>query len=109
MKCFSLTGIPTGRLEEVISDVDVATIARDLLIKWEPLRPYLGLNRAQKEKIRKTCHDNEQQKLECLEIWKEMQGDGATYGAFITAAESAKDQQLADGVRAMLQTNVSST
>ena len=110
MKCFSLTGIPTGRLEEVISDVDIANIARDILINWELLRPYLGLSRAQKEAIRKSYPGQyEEQKCESLEIWKEMQGDGATYGAFITAAEEAKDQQLADGVRAMLQTNVSST
>ena len=93
----------------MISDVDIANIARRLLISWKSLRPYLGLSRAQNKEICETYGDYGEQKCECLEIWKEMQGDRATYGAFITAAEAAEEKQLADGVRAMLQTNDSST
>ena len=113
MKCFFLagtcTGVPTGRLEEVISDEDVATIARDHLTNWESLRPYLGLTRPQKENIRKTYSDYGEQKRECLEVWQETKGNEATYGALITAAEKAKDQHLADRVKAMLASPVPST
>ena len=113
MKCFFLagtcTGVPTGRLEEVVSDVDVTTIARDHLTDWESLKSYLGLSRQQQVNIRKTYSDYGQQKRECLEVWKEMKGNEATYGALITAAEEAKDKKLADGVRAMLASTVPST
>ena len=94
--------IPAGLGEEV-SDRDLATIARDHLSNWESLRPYLGLNHALKEEIRRSCPgDYGRQKQECLEVWKEMKGNEATYQALITAAEEAKEQTLADGVRAML-------
>ena len=114
MRCFFLagtcTGVPTGRLEKVVSDVDVATIARDHLTKWESLKPYLGLSRQQQVEIRKSYPgDYGEQKRECLEVWKEMKGNKATYGALITAAEGAKDQQLADRVRDMLAANATST
>ena len=43
------------------------------------------------------------QKRECLEVWKEMKGEGATYRAIISAVEEAGDKQLADGVRSLLE------
>ena len=87
----------------MVSDEDVATIARKHLTDWESLRPYLGLSRQQQVDIRKSYHgDHGQQKRECLEVWKETKGNEATYGALITAAEKAEDKQLADAVRAML-------
>ena len=109
MLCFLLTDIPTGRLEEVISDEDAATIARDLLVEWESLRPYLGLNHQQQVNICKTYSDYKQQKHECLEVWKVIKGNEATYSALITAAEMANDQQLADRVKAMLVAKAPST
>ena len=102
MTCFFLTGILTGRLEEVVSDKDVATIAREHLTDWESLRPYLGLSHPQEAEIHQTHRDYGKQKQECLQEWKELKGNEATYGAFITAAEEARNQRLADGVRAML-------
>ena len=104
-----MTGIPAGRLEEVISDEDVATIARKHLTDWESLSPYLGLSRQQKVEIRSTFQDCRKQKQECLEVWKELKGKGATYGALIAAAEKADNQQLSDRVRDMLRPNVPST
>ena len=98
---FFLTDI-SGRLEEIFSGGDVAVRARDHLVRWEPLRPHLGLSRQKEEAIRQTYKYYEQQKRECLEEWKKLKGNKATYGEFITAAEEAKDKQLADGVRAML-------
>ena len=110
MKCFFLTDIPTGRLEEVIGDEDVATIARDHLTNWESLRPYLGLSRQQQVEIRKSYPvDYGEQKRECLEVWKETKGNKATYSALITAAEKAKDQQLADRLKAMIAAKTTST
>ena len=91
----------------MISGEDVATIARDLLIKWEPLRPYLGLNRQQEEEICQSYPKNYgKQKQECLERWKELKGDEATYGLLIGAARKAKDQQLADRVKAIYSRSV---
>ena len=99
----STTGIPTGKLEKVVSNEDVATIARDHLTDWESLRPYLGLTRQQEEEIRRSFPNKYgKQKQECLERWKELKGDRATYGALIKAAETAKNQQLADRVKDML-------
>ena len=87
----------------MVSDEDVATIARKHLTNWESLRPYLGLNRQQQVVVRNSYPgDYGQQKRECLEVWKEIKGNEATYGALITAAEKAEDKQLADSVRAML-------
>ena len=104
-----LIGIPTGRLE-VVSEEDLAVLARDHLTNWESLRPFLGLIRQQEAEIRNSYpKDYGRQKLECLEVWKEMKGDGATYDALIRAAEKAKDQLLADRVRTMLVAKASST
>ena len=87
----------------MVSDEDVATIARKHLTDWESLRPYLGLNRQQQVEIRKSYPgDYGQQKRECLEVWQETKGNEATYGALITAAEKAEDKKLADSVRAVL-------
>ncbi|CAI8033351.1 hypothetical protein GBAR_LOCUS18814 [Geodia barretti] len=43
--------------------------------------------------------DYGKQKRECLYVWKEMEGERATYRAFISAAEEAGNQQLAHSVR----------
>ena len=89
-------------LDEEISDRDLAIIARDHLIDWKALRPFLGLSRPQEREISKSClRDYGKQKHECLEVWKEMKGREATYQALIKAAEDAKSQSLADSVRAM--------
>ena len=93
----------------MISDEDVATIARDHLTNWELLRPYLGLSRQQEAEIHNTYHNYGKQKQECLEVWEEMRGNKATYNALITAAEKAKDQQLADKVKAMTVAKFTST
>ena len=90
-------------LDDEIGDEDLAVIARDYLMDWETLRPFLGLSRVQKVEIAKSYPgEYGKQKRECLELWKEVQGEEATYRAFITAAERAKDKRLADCVRAML-------
>ena len=87
----------------MVSDEDVAVIARDHLTYWEPLRPYLGLRHKQEVYISNTYPgDYGKQKRECLEVWKKIKGDQATYGALITAAEKARDQPLADAVRDLL-------
>ena len=43
------------------------------------------------------------QKRECLEVWKEVKGEGATYKALISAVEEAEDMQLAGYVRSLLE------
>ena len=88
----------------MVGNVELAVIARDHLTQWESLHPFLGLNRAQKKEIARSYPANYGlQKQECLEVWKEVKGGGATYRALISAVEDAKDQELADAIRNMLQ------
>ena len=90
-------------LDEIIGDTDLAKIARDYMTDWDSLTPYLGLNRPQREEIRRSYPgDYGKQKRECLEVWKEVKGNEATYRALIKAAEEAKAQNLADNVRSRL-------
>ena len=97
------TPIVLAGLDEEISDRDLAIIARDHVNDWKSLRPFLGLNRPkEKEIVQSYPTDYGKQKQECLEVWKEMKGKEATYSALIRAAEDAKFQSLADGVRAVL-------
>ena len=105
--CIFLTDI-LRRLEEVVSDENVATIARDHLTDWESLRPYLGLTRQQQIEIRNSYPSYGKQKHECLEQWKELKGKKATYGELIKAAEKANNQQLADSVRDLLSIELES-
>ena len=100
----SLTVRPPGRLDEVVSEKDVVRIAGHHLVKWKPLAPFLGLNPLQEKEICIACSGNSgRQKVECLDVWKAMQGNRATYAALITAAEKAEDMKLAYEVRAMLK------
>ena len=89
-------------LDTPIPHQDLALIARDHLTSWEPLSPWLGLSLPQEEEIRRGREDYRTQKLECLKRWSEMNGEGATYGALISAAKNDKNQQLADSVRGMV-------
>ena len=84
--------------------MEIAVIARDHMTQWESLRPFLGLNTAKNEEIARSYPANYGlQKQKCLEVWKEVKGGGATYRALISAAEDARDQQLADAIKSMLQ------
>lgn len=88
-------------LDTPVSDEDLATIA-DYITKWEVLRPHLGLTYPQEVVIRNTFHDYDDQKREALQKWTELKGEGATYRAFITAANKASNTKLVDKVKAML-------
>jgi hypothetical protein len=91
-------------LYDEISDRDLAIIARDHLIDWESLRPFLGLSRSKEREITKSYPgDYGRQKQECLELWQEAEGKAATYCALIKAAEEARARDLADIVRTMLK------
>ena len=80
----------------------MAVIARDHLTDWKSLRPFLGLSRSkEREIVQSYPTDYGKQKLECLEVWKEMRGKEATYFELIRAAEDAKFQSLADSVKAV--------
>ena len=91
-------------LDDEVSDKQLAVIARDNGFDWERLRPYLGLSRAHTKQIHTAYpRDHGMQRLECLEVWKEVKGKEATYRALVTAAEEARDQRLADNVKDMLK------
>ena len=91
------------KLDDVISRKNLAVIARDHLNDWKKLGPFLDLSRQQETAIAHSSPDYGLQKRECLEVWKEVKEDGATYRALISAAEEAEDQQLVDNIRNMLQ------
>ena len=89
-------------LDDVVDDKELATIARDHLIKWESLSPYLHLSPAQNVEIDRSARDYGMQKRECLLVWSQNLGNKATYRALIQAAEEAKLQKLADKVKDMV-------
>ena len=90
-------------LTEKVSISHLAQIANHLN-DWESLRPFLDLSRSKATEILKSYPNNfAQQKLECLEEWQQLKGDTATYHTLILAAEDAKLQKLADGIREMLK------
>ena len=87
-------------MDRVISERDLAVIARGHVTHWGSLAPFLGLTRAQEQEIAMSYQgDYGKQKRECLSVWKEIEGERATYRAFISAAEEAGNQQLAHTVR----------
>ena len=90
-------------LTMIIPHEQLATIARKYLIKWEELTPSLGLTRQDEVNIRATYRDYADQKCEALYTWKCNKGDGATYDAFIAAAEGISNMELADGVRDVMK------
>ena len=78
----------------------MAVIARDHVTHWGSLAPFLGLTRTKEREIAMSYPgDYGKQKRECLSVWREMEGERATYRAFISAAEEAGNQQLAHTVR----------
>ena len=96
--------IISAGFDEEVSDRDLAIIARDFLNDWKVLRPFLGLSRSKEKEICQSfLSNNAKQGHECLEVWKEVKGKEATYGALIEAAENALKQNLADGVKAMVK------
>ena len=95
--------IPSYLLNTPVTDQDIATIAKDYLVRWEELSPHLELTVQQDQSIRRTFREYEDQKREVLRTWKRNKGNGATYDSFITAAETISSMQLADNVRALLK------
>ena len=92
------------KLDDEINQTFLTCIARDYVTNWEPLGPYLDLSQQQETEIRQNHKDNYGlQKQECLKVWQEVKGAGATFRALISAAEKAKNQQLADRVRSLLE------
>ena len=91
-------------MDDVISRKALAVTARDHVRNWRELGPFLELTRQQETEIMESNSTNYGlQKRECLEVWKEMKGDGATYQALITAAEEAEERELADNIKKMTQ------
>ena len=82
----------------MVSDEDAKVIARDHVVRWQLLSPHLGLSQQEEDEISKL--DLTKRKHKCLEVWKKMKGNEATYGALIIAAERAGFPQLATAVRA---------
>ena len=91
-----------AKLTTIVSDEQLAVIARKFLTKWEELSPSLGLTQQQEESIRRTHSDYEDQKRQSLRMWKRNKGNEATFGVFITAAEGISNMELADSVRDLM-------
>ena len=90
-------------MDDLTSTKALAVIARCYVDKWEHLRPFLDLSRQQQTEISRSYPaDYGLQKQECLEVWKEMKGTGATYRALITAAEEAEERGLVDNIKKLM-------
>ena len=85
----------------VVTEEDIAIIAKHHLNKWEDVSPYLRLKNAE-EIIRRTRGDYQDQRMEMLKIWKRQKGNKATYRVLMEAAKKALDNTLADGIREMV-------
>ena len=90
-------------IDAIVSDKDLETIARKHITDWESLCPYLGLNRTEKKHICNSYRTYKAKCQECLELWKEKKGSGATYNELITVAKDVNNQQLADAITAIVQ------
>ena len=90
-------------LNTVVTDRDVGIIARDHLVKWEDISPFLDLKHVTDEDIRRTPGGYKEQKKEFLKEWKRQHGPRATFRVLIEAAEEAGNMRLADDLRTMLQ------
>ena len=99
-----MSDIPALLLDTPVSDPDVTTIAAEYLTSWEELSPFLNLTKQHETDIRKDFTEHSNQKRQALLKWKMINGDAATYRAFITAATKASNMELADKVKAMLRT-----
>ena len=93
-----------GDVTQVVTDEQLAKVAREFLMKWEEISPSLGLTQQQEESIRRTYRDYEDQKREALYMWKRNKGNEATFDAFITAAEGISNMELADTLRGFMKT-----
>ena len=97
-------------LNEEISDNFIDHICYKYLTNWKRLRSRLGLTYAQEEAICKSYpSDYVQQKRQLLYTWKEEVGRGATYHVLIEAAETIRNQSLADNIRSLLEKKLTPT
>ena len=80
-----------------LTDIGVCAIA-ERIVRWEPLRPHLGLTEADEETIKSNNRRYEEQKKELLYKWRQVMGDDATPRNFVAAARDAGDKELADEV-----------
>ena len=83
--------------------ISLEHLAREYLTQWEALSTSLGLTAVEEEDIRRTHREYADQKCAVLRRWKHNKGNGATYGAFIAAAEGISNMELADGVRDLMK------
>ena len=86
----------------VVNHDQLATLAKDHLMDWEEIAPKLGINPQEIFAIKKTHSEYKDQKRDALNTWKRNKGNGATFGAFITAAESVGNTVLVDSVKKWL-------
>ena len=103
------SNISAELLDTPVSDQDLSKIAAKYLRKWEKLSPELNLTPQQETEVKETFRDYDDQKRETLRKWREINGDTATYRAFITAATAISNMELVDNVKGMLQARVKST
>lgn len=104
-----MSDIPAELLDTRVSDVDVATIAKKYLTRWEELSPFLGLTQQHEIEVRTDFKGYSEQKRQALLKWRMIKGKEATYRAFIFAATSVSNKELVDNVKDMLQTRTGNT
>ena len=94
--------IPSGLLDSPVSDDHLVEISREL-VNWEGLAPFLKVNLAREEEIRRSApNDYGYQKRKFLQTWKQMSGNDATYRQVITALCCAENVDLAEKVKVLV-------
>ena len=95
------TDLPSGPLDSPVSDIHIAKIAQDFIRNWEKLAPYLQLLPAHEDVIKKNGRYGHQ-KREALRMWKEQNGNKATYRALIVIAKQVSNVELAENIEALV-------
>ena len=82
------------KAKEVIPDRNLAELALQIL-EWESLAPHLDLTKQDVVGIKKDNKDfYKEQKLSCLQTWKEHYTNNASYRCLMQAALSAQEGPL---------------
>ena len=89
----------TVDMNQEINEGTLSAIA-ELIVKWQPLIPYLGLTRVDESNITQNYRQQyEEQKKDMLRRWCDKVGDDATPDNFRKAALRAGNKGLADNIK----------
>ena len=91
-------GVSQNLLDSQVSDYHIAEVANDL-VEWEDLGPFLDLTESEQKEIVKDFKNRYNlQKRQVLHMWKQKNGEKATYRALISICCSRELIKLAETI-----------